>query len=267
MIDSYTLDAVRGFYDDNFGAGRARIYVSGRFDPRAMRSAIETAFGDWKEGAPATIDIPEPVSGRAVYLMDRPGAPQSTINLGIPTADPSSDDYIAVQVMNAMLGGAGFLARITKNIREDKGYTYSPFSQVSVRYRDGYWMQSADVSTDVTGAALDEIFYEVERMRDEPPSEEELEGIQNYLGGIFVLQNSSRGGVAGQLSYVDMHGLGDDYLDTYVEKIHAVTPEEVQRMAQKYLNPDDMLLVITGDQEVIADQLEKFGTPELVAEE
>jgi len=73
--------------------------------------------------------------------------------------------------------------------------------------------------------------------------------------------------VAGRLAYVDLHGLDDDYLATYVEKIHAVTSEDVQRMAQTYLNPDDMLLVITGDQEVIATQLEKFGTPEVVAED
>ena len=266
MIDSYTVERISAFYDENLGAARARIYISGQYDPDAMRDAIEAAFGDWKEGTPPTIDIPEPVTGRAVYLLDRPGAPQSTIYLGIPTTDPSSEDYVAVQVMNSLLGGS-FASRITSNIREDKGYTYSPFSQVSVRYRDGYWAETADVTTEVTGAALDEIFYEIERLRGEPPSAEELEGIQNYMAGIFVIQNSSRSGVAGQLSFVDLHGLGDDYLASYVEKIHAVTPEDVQRMAQKYLNPDDMLLVITGDQEVIADQLEKFGTPELVAEE
>jgi predicted Zn-dependent peptidase len=266
MIDSYTVERISAFYDENLWAARARIYISGQYDPAAMRDAIEAAFGDWKEGTPPTIDIPEPVTGRAVYLLDRPGAPQSTIYLGIPTTDPSSEDYVAVQVMNSLLGGS-FASRITSNIREDKGYTYSPFSQVSVRYRDGYWAETADVTTEVTGAALDEIFYEIERLRDEPPSAEELEGIQNYMAGIFVIQNSSRSGVAGQLSFVDLHGLGDDYLASYVEKIHAVTPEDVQRMAQKYLNPDDMLLVITGDQEVIADQLEKFGTPELVEEE
>jgi zinc protease len=82
-----------------------------------------------------------------------------------------------------------------------------------------------------------------------------------------VIQNSSRSGVAGQLSFVDLHGLGDDYLDTYVERVQAVTPEDVQRMAQEYLNAEDMLLVITGDQEVIADQLEKFGTAEVIEED
>ena len=146
---------IEAFYDENLGAARARLYVAGQFSSRAMRAAIEDAFGDWKEGPPPTIDIPEPVEGRAVYLLDRKGAPQSTINLGIPAVDPSSDYYVTFQVMHSLLGGS-FASRITRNIREDKGYTYSPFSSVSVRYRDGYWIQSADVSTEVTGAALDD---------------------------------------------------------------------------------------------------------------
>jgi predicted Zn-dependent peptidase len=231
-----------------------------------MEKAIKSAFQGWHRGAPPRIDIPEPVSGRAVHLIDRPGAPQSTIMLGIPAADPSSEDYIALQVMNAMLGNASFLSRMMKNLREDKGYTYSPFSQVSVHYRDAYWAQSADVSTNVTGAALKEIFYEIDRIRNEPPSAEELQKIKSYLGGIFVLQNSSRRGVIGRLSFVDLHGLDDDYLSTYVERVHAVTPEQVQAMAQKYLNPDEMLIVVTGDQQEITGQVERYGTPQLVAE-
>ncbi|MCK5483635.1 MAG: insulinase family protein, partial [Gemmatimonadetes bacterium] len=250
----------RGFYDANFGAARSHLYVTGMFDEAAMREAIETAFGDWKEGPPPTVNIPEPVTGRAVHVLDRPGAPQSTIQVGLPTIDPSHADYVALQVTNALLGGS-FASRITANIREDKGYTYSPFSQVSTRYRDGYWVEMADVTTAVTGASLDEIFFEVERLQNEPPSEEELSGIQNYLAGIFVLQNSSRGGIVGQLAYMRLHGLPDDYLETYVDRIYAVTPEEVQRIMRDYIRADDMLLVVTGDRAQVEEQLVEFGTP------
>ena len=260
QLQGYTLEQIRGFYDANFGAARSRLYVTGVFDESAMRDAIEEAFGGWKEGLPAVINVPDPVTGRAVHILDRPGAPQSTIAIGLPTIDPSDEDFVALQVTNALLGGS-FASRITANIREDKGYTYSPRSQVSTRYRDGLWIETADVTTAVTGASLDEIFYEIQRLQDEPPSEDELRGIQNYLAGIFVLQNSSRGGIVGQLAFMRLHGLPDDYLETYVDRIYDVTPEEVQRMMQEYIRPDDMLLVVTGDREQVEQQLVEFGTP------
>jgi zinc protease len=260
QLQGYTLEQVRGFYDQHLGAARSRLYVTGVFDEQAMRGAIEAAFGDWKEGLPPVTDIPTPAVGRAVHIVDRPGAPQSTIAVGLPTIDPSQQDFVALQVTNALLGGS-YASRITANIREDKGYTYSPFSQVSTRYRDAMWLEMADVTTSVTGASLDEIFYEVQRLQDEPPSEEELHSIQNYLAGIFVLQNSSRGGIVGQLAYMRLHDLPDDYLETYVDRIYEVTPEEVQRIMRDYIRAEDMLLVVTGDREQVEQQLVEFGTP------
>ena len=260
QLQGYTLEQIREFYNENFGAARSRLYVTGVFDEKAMRAAIEDAFGDWKAGSPPVTNLPRPVTGRAVHVVDRPGAPQSTIAVGLPTIDPSNDDFVALQVTNALLGGS-FASRITANIREDKGYTYSPYSTVSTRYRDGLWMEMADVTTAVTGASLDEIFYEIERLQDEPPSAEELRSIQNYLAGIFVLQNSSRGGIVGQLAYMRLHDLPDDYLETYVDRIYEVTPEEVQRIMQEYIRADDMLLVVTGDREQVEQQLVEFGTP------
>jgi predicted Zn-dependent peptidase len=260
MLQGYTLEQIRSFYNANFGADRSHIYVTGMFDEGAMRSAIEDAFGGWKSGPPPTVNVPEPVTGRAVHVVDRPGAPQSTIFLGLPTIDPSHEDWVALQVVNQLLGGS-FASRITRNIREDKGYTYSPFSQVSTRYRDAYWVEVADVSTDVTGASLDEIFYEIERLQNEPPPEEELAGIQNFMAGIFVLQNSSRFGIAGQLAFMRLHGLPEDWLESYVDRIYAVTPAEVQRIAREYIRPEDMLLVVTGDRSQVEEQLVEFGTP------
>src|SRR5207253_1930016 len=129
----------------------------------------------WKRGAPATVNVPQPNTTRAFELVDRPGAVQSTIYVGMPVTDPSNPDYIALSVTNALLGGS-FGSRITSNIREQKGYTYSPASQVSARYRDAYWAEVADVTTNVTGPSLKEIFGEIERLQKEPPSEQELKG-------------------------------------------------------------------------------------------
>lgn len=173
-------------------------------------------------------------------------------------AESSNPDYPALSVTNALLGGS-FGSRITRNIRENKGYTYSPSSSVSNRYRDSYWAQSADVTTDVTGASLKEIFFEVDRLRSEPPSVDELRGIQNYLAGIFVLQNSSPSGIISQLRFLDLHGLKRDYLENFVKRVHAVTPAEVMRIAQTYIRPDQMTIVVVGDKSKVASQLLPYG--------
>lgn len=204
------------------------------------------------------MNIPAPVSKRAVHLTDRPGAAQSTIYLGLPVIDPTQKDYMALLVTNSLLGGS-FGSRITSNIREDKGYTYSPFSSISTRYRDAYWAEVADVTTEVTGASLKEIFYEIDRLQAEAPSEEELRGIQNYLAGVFVLQNSTPSGIIGQLALLNLHGLPESYLTEYVKNIYAVTPAEVQRIAQTYLRDEEMTIVITGDVKKISAQIAAFG--------
>ena len=164
MINGYTVDQIRGFYQHTYGAGRARLYVVGRFDAAAAEAAVRRSFDGWAKGATVSAEPPKPVSTRSIYLIDRPGAPQSTVLIGMPSVDPSHDDFIAMTVMDALLGGA-FGSRITKNIREDKGYTYSPFSELSTRYRDTYWAENADVTTAATGPSIKEIFAEIDRLQ------------------------------------------------------------------------------------------------------
>ncbi len=257
MVQGYTIEDVQKFYKDNFGAARTHVYVAGKFDPAAVKKAITEAFSSWPHGPDPLIDIPKPVTKHDVSVIDRPGAVQSTLYIGLPTIDPSNPDYIPLQVMNAILGGS-FGSRITSNIREQKGYTYSPFSQLSTRYRDAYWAEIADVTAQYTGASIKEILYEIDRLQKEPPSAQELEGIKNYLAGVFVLRNSNRGGLIGQLEYVDLHKLGDDYLDTYVQKIYGVSAPQVQQMAEKYIVPGKLTMVVVGDKSKIADQLTSY---------
>jgi zinc protease len=258
MVGSYDIDRVKTFYQSNFGAQRTHVYVAGMFDEADVEQAIRDSFGDWERGEEPLIKPPKPESKRAVHLINRPGAPQSTLRIGLPVVDPSHEDYIALQVTNALLGGS-FGSRITSNIREDKGYTYSPFSSVGVRYRAAHWVESADVTTADTGAAMREIFNEIQRLQKEPPPAKELEGIQNYVAGIFVLRNSSREGLIGQLAFLRLHGLADSYLTNYVDNVYAVTPQDVQRIAKQYLRDPTMTIVVVGDREQIRKQLTPFG--------
>jgi len=258
MVQGFTAEQVRGFYAANFGAARSHLYVAGTFDPAATEAAIRESFGGWKAGTPARVVPPQPQTRRAVYLVDRPGAPQSTIVLGVPVVDPTSPDWVPLQVTNTLLGGY-FSSRITANIREAKGYTYSPFSQVAVSYRNAYWAQNADVTTNVTGPSLKEIFSEIDRLQREPPGAEELRAVQNYMAGVFVLQNSSRQGIIGQLEFVDLHGLPDDYLTGFVRRVYAVSPQAVSETARKYIQDEKATIVVVGDKKVIEEQVKPYG--------
>ena len=259
MIQGFTTEQARKFHTVSYGAVRSRLYVVGQFDAPAVEAMIRKSFGGWKKGTPAVPHPPKPVTKRAVHLIDRPEAPQSTIILGVPAVDPSHSDFVALTVMDALLGGA-FASRITKNIREDKGYTYSPYSELSTRYRDTYWAQNADVTTAQTGLSLKEIFAEIDRLQKDPPSDQELKGIQNYLAGTYILQNSSRGGITAQLQYVDLHGLPATYPNTYVKQVYAVTSQRVTEVARKYLKDDQATIVVVGDRKVIEEQLKPYGT-------
>ena len=259
MIQGFNTEQARKFHTVSYGASRSRLYVVGQFDASAVEAMIRQAFAGWKKGTPAVPQPPKPTTKRAVHLIDRPEAPQSTIILGVPAVDPSHPDFVALTVMDALLGGA-FGSRITKNIREDKGYTYSPYSELSTRYRDTYWAQNADVTTAQTGVSLKEIFAEIDRLQKEPPSDAELRGIQNYLAGTYILQNSSRGGITAQLQYVDLHGLPASYPNTYVKQVYTVTPQRVTEVAKKYLQDDQATIVVVGDRKVIAEQLKAYGT-------
>jgi len=257
-VNKMTIADAKKFYADNYGAGRSHIYVAGKFDVAAVKKAIEAGFAGWAKGPAPVENVPKPKTQRLLDVTDRPGAPQATVYVGMPAPNATSPDNIPLGVTNALLGGS-FGSRITSNIREKLGCTYSPNSQVSRRYHDAYWVETADITTDCTGKSLGEIFGEIQRLQKEAPPEAELRGIQSYLSGLFVIQNSSRGALIGQLRYVDLQGLGEDYLKTYVQKVNAVTPADVQKMTTEYLKPEQMTIVVVGDKAKITEQLAPFA--------
>lgn len=255
QLEGYSLAAIRDFHAGNFGAKRTHVFVAGKFDSAETIAAIENAFADWKAGPDTLVKVPEPADGKVVVnVIDRPDASQSNIYFGLPTISPGHDDWIPLQVSNTLLGGF-FSSRITRNIREDKGYTYSPYSMLSTRYRDGYWAQVAAVTTEVTGPAIQEIVNEIEELQTNPPPADELEGVKTYTAGSFVRQNSTRRGIIGILSYLDHHELPESYLANYVSEVHSVTPEQVSQTAREYLRKDDMTLVVVGDRSKVSEQV------------
>lgn len=257
-VNKLTIEDAKKFYAANYGAARAHLYVAGKFDAAAVKKAIAETFSGWAKGTGPVGKAPAPKTQRILDVTDRPGAPQSTLYVGLPVADPTSPDNVRLIVSNALLGGS-FASRITTNIREQKGYTYSPRSQVSSRYHDAYWVEVADVTTKDTGASLKEIFGEITRLQNEAPGADELKGIQSYLSGVFVIQNSTRQALIGQLRFVDLQGLGEDYLKTYVQRVNGVTPDEVKETTGKYIKPELMTIVVVGDKAKISEQLTPYA--------
>ncbi len=257
-IDGFTAGSVREFWAHGASPRGASLSVAGRFDADAVRRATDRAFGDWTGGSPPVVRPAVPTSGRAIHFVDRPGAEQSTLAIGLPVPDPSHENYVALSVTNALLGGS-FYSRITLNIREDKGYTYSPRSQIASHPGIAHWVETADVTTAVTGAALTEILQEIERLAATAPTPDELEGIQNYVAGSFVLRNATAAGVLDQLAFLDLHGLPGEWAEHYVERVIAVTAEDIQQIAREYLPHEEMAIAVVGDREVVGEEIARFG--------
>lgn len=257
QVKAYTLDQAKTYYNENYSAARTHLYVVGQFDSAKVKAAIAKAFGGMQKGSAAARNVPKPTATRSLTVIDRPGAPQSLIMMGMPAMSPSDPDYVKFLVMHTLLGGS-FGSRITQNIRENKGYTYSPGSTIWNRYNTGFWYETAAVTTQHTGDSIKEILFEINKMATEAPSETELQGIRNYMIGTYVLQNSTRGGVIGQLESVNYNELPKDYLDTYVQKVSAVTAKDMQEMAAKYLKQDKMTIVVVGDKATITEQLKPY---------
>jgi zinc protease len=254
MINSFTLDMAKDFYQKNFGAKRSVIYVVGKFDEAAVTKTIEESFGKWTAGPEISYPPANPIQSSEIAMIDRKNAPQTTVIIGTPTLTPKDKDAVALQVTNSLLGGS-FGSRITSNIRENKGYTYSPFSSIQNRKGVSVWYEQADVTSEHTGESLQEIAKEIKKLQTEAPSKDELEGIQKYMAGTFVLQNSSSSGIINQLNFLDLHNLDDNYLTDRVKNIYAVTPEKVSQMTKDYFKYENMTLVLVGDKKLLDKQI------------
>jgi zinc protease len=260
QLEGYTLEQVKDFHATEFGARRAHLYVAGRFDAGKVKAAIQDAFEAWEPG-PEPLALPaNPAPGPQVIFVDRPGAPQTTLRLAFKAPVAGTTGDMAHRAMNQLLGGA-FSSRITTNIREDKGYSYSPFSDTEFSPGGALWTFQADVTTEVTGASLKEVFAEIRRLQAEAPSDEESKGIRTYMAGVFAIGNSTSGAIVNTVATRDLLGLPDDWLENYVPAVLAVTQGQMRDTAAANLPLDKLTLIAVGDLKKITSQLKAL--PEL----
>lgn len=258
LIKEFTARSARAMFEEHAGPEEAKLYVAGQFNEAAVLNAANDAFAGWT-GDVASVEPPRGVTNeRAMLLVNRPEAEQSTLSIGLHVPDPKQQDYVPLAVTNALLGGS-FYSRITLNIREDKGFTYSPRSQIVSYPGAAYWAETADVTTDVTGASIHEIFFEIDRLGSEPASSEELEGIQHYVAGNYILRHATPSGIINQLEFLELHHLDEHWAISYTDQVLALTTDDVQRIAREHLRSSEMRIVIVGDIAEISEDLLPYG--------
>jgi zinc protease len=264
QVTSYRLEQLKEFYEVHYRPGNALLVMVGDFAPQDMLAQIESAFGAWTNapvGEAPNPSLPE-LPGRRVYIVHLPGAVQAQIFVGNRAITRKHPDWLRLTLANSIYGGA-FNSRLVINIREQKGYTYSPRSSAHALRQQGYFSIGAAVRNDVVAATLTEIFYEIDRMRSTPVGEEELTDARNYLSGVFSLGLATQDGLAGQLATATLEKLPEDYLETYRERVLRLTSADVLEAAQKYFDSAHAQIVVVGDRAQIESQAMLFGKPEV----
>jgi len=187
---------------------------------------------------------------------------QTQILCGCHSITRKHPDWVKLGLTNSLYGGA-FNSRLVMNIREAKGYTYSPRSGVTPLQQHGYFSVAAAVRNEVVAASLTEVFYEIDKLRALPVPEAELADAQNYLSGVFSMGLATQDGLLSQVATVALNDLPDDYLETYRDKVRALTPADLQETAQKYLDSANMQIILVGDRGKIETQAGLFGDVEI----
>jgi zinc protease len=260
QVAAYSVEQLQSLYRDFYTPENASLLLVGDFEAAKMKDAVERVFGNWSGKKPIPQDFPAPPTpiGRRVYLVHVPGAVQTQILCGCHAITRKHPDWVKLGLTNSLYGGA-FNSRLVMNIREEKGYTYSPRSAVNPLRQYGYFSISAAVRNEVVAASLTEIFYEIDKLRSLAVPEDELFDAQNYLTGVFSLGLATQSGLLSQISTLALNELPDDYLETYRQKVRALTPCDVLAAARAYFDSANMQIVVVGDRTQIESQAALFG--------
>jgi zinc protease len=247
------------YYQTNYRPNNATLIVVGDVKPGDIERRIKTLFGNWQKSeiTPPTYGVSTMGGATMVYIVDKPGAAQSSLKLGGIGVPRSTKDYFALEVMNTILGGS-FTSRLNYNLREIHGYTYGAHSFFDMRKEAGPFVAQAEVVTAKTDSALIEFMKELRAIRETVP-EEDLSKAKRYLQLQLPSSFETTGGIAGQLVPVSVFGLPLDYYNSYVQNIEAVTAADVQRVAKQYVNPDSISVIVVGDRKLIESRIRKLN--------
>ncbi len=261
QVREYRRAQLSDFYSAYYRPPNALLIAVGDFASPRMMDEIERIFGSWKAAdVPATPSAPLPQPhGRHVHLVHLSDAVQTQIVVANHAITRTHPDWLRLALANSIYGGA-FNSRLIMNIREQKGYTYSPRSSVHALRQHGYFTVNAAVRNDVVAASLTEIFYELDRMRALPVAEDELSDARTYMSGVFSLGLATQDGLASQLSNVYLYNLPEDYLETYRQRVRSLSAPDVLSAARSYFDSANAQIIIVGDRAQIADQATLFGT-------
>jgi len=259
-ISALTPNDLRAFVTKYYIPNAAHLIVVGDIDVDKTFAEIEKAFGSWKSGTvPPDENPPVPTRDkRQIYFVNRPGSIQSAIYIGNASIPRKDKDYFALRTADTIYGGS-FYSRLTRNIRETKGYTYSPTSYSDTRAKTGAYVAGAFVRNEVTGPTLLEIFYELDRMRVLPVTDEELSAAKQFSTGNFSVELASQFGLAGRISTVYTYDLDKNFITDFRPKIEALTAADIQKAAAKYFDTYRAAIVIVGDWDKVKDQVTPFG--------
>lgn len=262
-LKSVTPADLAKFHDANYRPNNAVLLIAGDMTLKELLPKVEQAFGDWQKGEIELSSVPSvnAIDKPHIFLIDRPASVQTSLALGNLSVERTSADYFPLLVMNQAYG-AGPASRLFRNLREDKGYTYGAYSGFTASKYPGVLIASAQVRTEVTEGALKEFMFEINRIRDERLAADELENAKRALTGSFALSVEQPATLLQNVVAQTLYGLPANYWDTYPQRIAAVTAADVQRVAQKYLDPANLQIVAVGDATKVRESLAKYGAVE-----
>jgi len=264
-LRTMTRDDLVKFFSTYYRPNNATLLIVGDVKMQKILKELNTLFAAWKPAAIPALNFPQTpaTTQRTIYLVDKPAAAQSEIRIGYPAASRTSPDFFALTVMNTVLGGQ-FTSRLNMNLREKHGYTYGARSAFTFNKQPGPFVASAAVVTAKTDSSLREFFYEIEKMRAEGMTAEELEFTKKSLTGTFARNFETPGQIAGALQNLVLYNLPDDYYEKYLQNINAVSLEDVRRVASRYLNTERMAVVVVGDKKTVREGLARLNFGEVV---
>jgi zinc protease len=246
---------LQSYYSTNFRPNNATLIVVGNVTPGQVEAKVNQYFGGWQRGdlTPVAYSNPPKPGTTMIYLIDKPGAAQSSFRIATVGVPRSTKDYFALTVMNTILGGS-FTSRLNNNLRETRGYTYGAGSRFEMRRAAGPFLASAEIVAAKTDSALLEFMKELNAIRQSVPADE-LSKAKRYLQLQLPADFETTQQIASALIPVAMYGLPLDYYNNYVQNIEAITPADVQRVARQYIDPGSLAVVIVGDRKSIEPTL------------